>query len=172
MNYNPSTIARIADIHSGIRVETASLAGATYLTGAANTQTELFTVKGLIQVLSLYLEVLTVLSNHACTVLFNCTFTTPTIAVNAMSAACASIAQAAQGQRVWCLGGAVATAAVLTDGAGLSVGAAVIPQLVGGRDFVGSIGILTAAASITSGTFMATLHYVPMSDGAYAEALM
>lgn len=170
MNYNPSTIARIADIHSGIRVETAALAGATYLL-TGGTQTELFTVKGRIKVLSLYLEVLTALSNHACQVLFNCTFTTPTIAANAMCGKCASIASAAQGVRVWWLGGAVATAAVITDGAGLS-DINVTPQVVGGKDFIGSIGILASDASIASGTFMGCLHYVPMSDGAYAEALL
>jgi hypothetical protein len=170
MNYNPSTIARIADIHSGIRVETSALAGASYLL-TGNTQTNLFTVKGRIKVLHLYLEVLTALSNHACVVYFNCTFTSPVIAANAMCAASASIASAAQGQRVWWVGGAVATACVLTDGAGLS-DINVTPQVVGGKDFVGSIGMLTATASIASGTFMAVLHYVPMSDGAYAEALL
>lgn len=170
-NYPPSTIARIADIHSGLRVETGSLAGATYLLGAANTQTELFTVKGRVKILTLYLEVLTALSNNACQVLFNCTFTTPTIAANAMCGKCASIAQAAQGQRIWWLGGAVATAAVLTDGAGLS-DINVTPQIVGGKDFVGSIGILASDASITSGTFMGIVHYVPMSDGAYIESLL
>jgi hypothetical protein len=171
MNYNPSTIARIADIHSGIRVETSSLAGATYLLGAANTQTELFTVKGRIKVINLYLEVLTALSNHACQVLFNCTFTTPVIAANAMCGKCATIASAAQGQRIWWVGGAVATAAVLTDGAGLS-DINVAPHVVGGKDFVGSIGILASDASIASGTFMGAIHYVPMSDGAYVESLL
>jgi hypothetical protein len=169
MNYNPSTIGRIADIHSGIRVETGSLAAATYLLGAANTQTELFTVVGRVKVLTLYLEILTAVSAHACQVLFNCTFTTPVIAANAMCAKCASIASAAQGVRVWWLGGAVATAAVITDSAGLS-DINVTPQIVGGKDFVGSIGILASDASLASGTFMGVVHYVPMSDGAYIEA--
>ena len=169
MNYNPSTIGRIGDIHSGIRSETGSLAAATYLLGAANTQTELFTVIGRVKILTLYLEVLTALSNNACQVLFNCTFTTPTIAANAMCGKCATIAQAAQGQRIWWVGGAVATAAVLTDGAGLS-DIAVTPQIIGGKDFVGSIGILASDASLSSGTFMGVVHWVPMSDGAYVEA--
>lgn len=167
MNYNPSTIARIADIHSGIRVETGVLAAATYL--LSGTQTELFNVRGRVKVLHLYLEVISALSAHACQILFNCTFTVPVIAKNAMCDKCASLSGAARGQRVWWVGGAVGTAAVLTDGAGLS-DINVTPHVVGGKDFVGTIGILGSDASHNAGTFIGVIHYVPMSDGAYISA--
>ena len=168
MNYPPSTIARIADIHEGIGVETSVLENATYLTGA--TQTEVFTVKGLVKILELFIEFTEACSANATQVLFNCTFTTPVIAVNAMCAKCASISALGQGGRILWLGGAVATAAVVTDGAGLSVGAAVIPQLVGGKDFIGSIGILDSDANQSDGNFFVHCRYVPILDGSYVEA--
>lgn len=172
MNFNQSTRNMISTIVGGMQVETSTLAAATYLAGAANTQTELFTVKGRILVMQLYLEVVSALSNHAQQVLFNCTFTTPSIAANAMCAKCASTASGAQGLRVVWKGGAVATAAVITDSAGLSDVICVSPQIVGGLDFVGSIGILSSDASHNAGTFRAYMHYLPYSAGAYAEALL
>jgi hypothetical protein len=170
--YNLSTRGRIADIHSGLRVNTGSLANATYLLGAGNTQTELFTVKGLIWVRQLFLEVLVACSNNLTQVLFNCTFTTPVIGVNSMCAKCASIAQLGQGGRIVWLGGAVATAAVITDSPGLSDVLPATGQLVGGIDFVGSIGMLASDADQASGSVKATLHYFPLTEGAYAEALL
>lgn len=168
MNYNPSTIGRIGDINQGIGVQTSVLANATYLTGG--TQTELFTVKGLVKILELFIEFTVACSAHATQVAFNCTFTSPVIAVNPMCAKCAAITSLGQGGRILWLGGAVATAAVITDSAGLSVGAAVIPQLVGGKDFVGSIGCLDSDANQASGNFFASLRYVPVLDGSYVEA--
>jgi hypothetical protein len=170
MNFNPSTQEMLSYIRGGLRVETSTLAAATYLLGAANTQTELFTVKGRILVLQLYLEVISALSAHAQQVLFNCTFTTPAIAVNAMCAKCASTSGLGQGGRIVLVGGAVATAAVITDSAGLSDVTCVTPHIVGGHEFTGSIGILSSDASHNAGTFRGILHYIPYSDGAYAEA--
>ena len=169
-NYPPSTIARIGDINRGLLVETGSLAGATYLL-TGGTQTEIFAIYGRLLVKYLWLEVLTDLSAHACQVAFTVTFTTPSIAVNAMCAKCASLASAARGLRSWFVGGAVATAAVITDSAGLS-DINVNPHMVGGKDFIGTIGILASDASIASGTFMVGMCYVPMSNGAYAQALL
>lgn len=169
-SFNPSTQEMIGNITGGLRVETSTLAAATYLTNGG--QTELFNLHGRILVKQLFIEVVSALSNHATTLQFNCTFTTPVIAKNAMGAACASIAQMAAGGRVVHVGGAVATAAVITDSAGLSDVTCVTPHIVGGADFVGTIGVLGAAASITSGTFRAAMLYVPYSDGAYAEAAL
>lgn len=175
MNINSSTREMVGLIGGGVRVETGTLAGATYLL-TGGTQTELFNVKGRVLVKQLYLEILTAGSNHATTVLFNCTFTTPVIAVNAMCAASAALnsnpAAPAQGLRVVFVGGIVATAAVVTDTAGLSDVTCVSPHIVGGQDFVGTIGMLTAAASQTQGTFKVVLHYLPYSDGAYVEAAL
>ena len=171
-NFQPSTRDMISHISGGMRVETSTLANATYLLGAANTQTELFTIKGRILVLQLYLELITAASANATTIQFNTTFTTPVIALNAMGAASAAITSLGQGQRVVHVGGAVATAAVLTDSAGLSDVTCVTPHIVGGHEFAGTIGILAAAASQASGTFRGILHYLPYSDGAYAVAAL
>lgn len=169
-NFNPSTQEMIGYITGGLRVETSTLAAATYLDGAS--QSELFNVYGRILVVQLYLEVISALSAHAQQVLFNCTFTTPTIAANTMNAKCASTSGAAQGLRVVWIGGAVASVAVITDSAGLSDVTNVNPQIVGGHGFVGTIGILSSDAAHDAGTFRGVLHYIPYSDGAYAEAAL
>lgn len=170
MNYPPSTIARIGDIHRGLIVETGSLA-AGYFAGAANTQTELFTIKGRILIKYLFMEILTAFSAHAVQLAFNVTFTTPVIALNPLCVKCASLASGVAGLRAWHIGGAVGTTMVITDSAGVS-DIAVIPQMVGGKDFIGTLGMLASDASIASGTGQVVLAYVPMSDGAYAEALL
>lgn len=174
MNYNPGTIGRISDVKNGITTKTSVLAAATYLL-TGNTQTELFNVYGCIWVHRLYLEIVTAGSNNATTVLFNTTFTTPVIAVNNMCAASAAInggGAPGPGFRVVWVGGAVATAAVITDSAGLSDVWNTNPHLVGGPSFVGTIGILTAAASQANGTFRAYLTWSQRDpdDGSYAEA--
>jgi hypothetical protein len=168
--FNPSTQSMVGYIGSGLRTETSTLANATYLKNG--TQTELFNVYGRILLLQLYIELVTSASAHATTLQYNCTFTTPVIAVNAMGGACASISGLGQGQRVVHVGGAVATAAVLTDSAGLSDVTCVTPHIVGGHGFVGTIGVLGAAANQASGTFRAALHYLPYSDGASASAAL
>lgn len=171
MNYPQSTRERVADIKNGVLVETGTLANSTYLL-TGGTQTEIFTVKGLIKVHELYLEFLTACSAHATQVLFNCTFTTPSVAANAMCAKCAAITSLGQGGRVVWLGGAVATAAVITDSPGLSDVLPSAGQLVGGVGFIGSIGILASDASQASGTFKASILYTPRTVGAYVEALL
>ena len=171
-SFQPSTQTMIGYIGGGLRVETSTLANATYFLGAGGTQTELFNVYGRILVLQLYVELITAASANATTLQFNCTFTTPVIALNAMGAACASISGKGQGQRIVHVGGAVATAAVITDSAGLSDVTCVTPHIVGGYGFVGTIGIAAAAADQASGTFRAMLHYLPYSDGAYALAAL
>ena len=168
-NYNQSTQEMIGNIAEGMFVETATSSANTYLKA---TQTELFTVVGRILVKQLYIEVIADLSAQATQVQFNCTFTTPTIGVNAMGAACASISGKGQGTRIVHVGGAVSVAAVITDSAGLSDVTCITPHIVGGEAFVGSIGMLGSAATIATGTFRAMLHYVPYSTGAYAEAAL
>jgi len=79
---------------------------------------------------------------------------------------------------VW-VGGAVATAAVLTASAGINdVEAAGKLHILGGEtaagaNTVGTIGMLASTAS-QAGTITATAHlfYIGLSDGAYAEALL
>jgi hypothetical protein len=166
-NYNPSTIGRIADIHAGIRVETSVFANLTYF---HQDQWEIFKIYGRIWVRQLFIEAITDNGAGATQLLFNCTFTTPVIAVNSICAKCASIAAMVRGVRVVWLGGAVLTAAVITDGAGVSDVLPDAGQILGGEGFIGTIGMLTSDADAASGTSKAVIFYVPLSDGAYVEA--
>lgn len=169
-NYNPSTIERIGDMINGIRVDTSTLAAATYLL-TGNNQTEIFNVYGRIKIHELFGEVKVVFSNHATTLYYNFTSTSPAIAVQPISAACSTMAQLAVGERISWVGGAVATAVVLTATAGIT-DVARSPQIIGTDGGVGSIGILTAAASLTSGSVKFSIFYSPMSDGAYVTAAL
>ena len=174
-NYSPSTIARIGDLTNGIRVDTSNLAGATYLL-TGNTQTEIFNVYGRIKLHNLFGEVTTVFSNHACVLYYTFTSSTPVIGVQPISSVGASMAQLAVGERISWVGGAVATAVVLTATPGIS-DINVTPHILGGvtsagANNVGSIGILTATASLTSGTVRFSCFYTPMSDGAYVTAAL
>jgi hypothetical protein len=177
-NYAPSTRARIADLITGMHVKTTD-AGLLAAHFTDTVQTELFTVVGRIAVVQLFVEITAAADANATQVQFNTTFTTPAIGVNAMGAACASIASAGAHTRITWVGGAVATAAVITDGAGLTdvEGAGKIHILGGetatGTNTAGSIGMLMSAAT-QAATISATGHlfYYPMSTGAYAEALV
>ena len=174
-NYGPSTIARIGDLVNGIRVDTSVLSAATYLL-TGNNQTEIFNIYGRIKLHNLFGEVTTVLDNQATTLYYNATWTTPTIAVGAISGASGSLAQLAVGEKISWLGGAVATAVVLTATPGIA-DINVTPHILGGvttagANYVGTIGILTAAASMTSGAVRFTCFYTPMSDGAYVTAAL
>lgn len=172
-SFNPSTIEMIGHLTNGLRVDTSVLANATYL---AQTQVEIFNVYGRIKVHNLFGEVVVVCSNNATTLLYNYTSSTPVIAVQPMCAASGSMANLAVAERVWWVGGAVATAAVLTATPGIS-DINVTPQVVGsvtsaGDNAVGTIGILTATASQASGSIRFSIFYTPMSDGAYVTAAL
>ena len=166
MNYNPSTISRIGDLVNGIRVDTSALAAETYI---HQNQSELFNVYGRVRIHLLFGEVTEAISNSAATLLYNFTSTSPSIAVQPMSAASGSLAQLAVGERIMWVGGAVATAVVLTATPGISdINAA--PQIVGTDGGTGTIGILTADADCTDGTVKFSVFYTPLSDGAYITA--
>lgn len=170
-NFNPSTIEMVGHLMNGIRVDTSVLANLTYL---HQDQWEIFNVYGRIKIHNLFLEVTVVCSNNATQVLFNYTSTTPAIAVQPLCAKCASIAQLAVGERIFFVGGAVATAAVITATPGIS-DINVTPHIVGGvaadgTNYVGSIGILSSDADQASGSVRGSIFYTPMSDGAYVEA--
>lgn len=176
-NYAPSTRMRIADLIMGMHVKTTD--GGLSTTEFTNTtQTELFNIVGRIGVMQLFIELTAAADANATTVAFNCTFTTPVIAVNEMQADCGSIANLGAHTRIVFVGGAVATALIITDTAGLTdVEAAGKIHILGGEtaagaNTVGTIGMLTAGAT-QAGTITGTAHlfYIPMSEGAYAEAI-
>jgi hypothetical protein len=166
-HYSPSTREVIGDLINGLKVETGILAAATYLkTGPV--QTEIFTVKGAIKILHLFGEVTTVFANNACVLYYTFTSSDPAIAVGPLCAASASLAQLAVGERIMWVGGAVATAAVLTATPGISdINPA--PQIVGTTGGTGTIGINTATATVATGALRFVCFYAPVSDGAYVE---
>jgi hypothetical protein len=145
----------------------------------ATAQTELFTIVGRIGVLQLFIELTAAADANATLVAFNATFTTPAIALNGLCANSASIASLVAGQRIVCVGDAVATAASLTDGPGVTdVNMADTMMILGGEtaagaNFAGTIGMLASVAT-QAATISATAHlfYIPLSAGAYAESLL
>lgn len=172
MNYNPSTLARIADIAGGIRVDTGSINATTLLDHSPSAAVTLFNLYGRVLILQWYVEVLTDLSAHAAQLQFVVTFTTPVIAENPLGAKCASLESAVRGVRAVHVGGIVATNAIVTDSAGLTDVTCITPHIVGGKDFVGTLGTLCSDQTCTSGTLMSCIHYVPYSDGAYIKAAL
>lgn len=175
MNYNPSTIARIADIGLGIQVETGVLSANTYFNhaGGAASQHELFTVKGRIILLGLFHEVITTdFSAQAAQAAWNATFSSTAYTVQPIGTKCASVASLKIGHRIVWGGGVLATAATITTKPYLSDFAAVTPMIIGGRNSVGTIGMLGSDATIATGSFFCSLRYLPDSDGAYVEALV
>lgn len=177
MNYNQSTRDRIADMILGLHVETTNsgLVAANFATGETNTS--LFNIYGRIGVKQLFIELTAAADANATQVLFYTTFTTPVITLNAMCAKCASIANLGAYGRIVLVGGAVATAAIITDSAGLTdVETAGKMHILGGITSAGAntVGVIGMQASDASqaATITATAHlfYVPMSTGAYAES--
>jgi hypothetical protein len=171
-NYNLSARSRIADLVAGMRVETGTLAAATYLdhTTASGVQ-PLYTVVGRIMLLQLYLEVTSVLNADAAVVKFQAAFTTPVHAASDLSGASASVSGLAAGRRIVWIGGVVATATVITADEGISDVICVNPQIIGGHGFIGTIGMHTGTATVASGAVKGSLNYVPLSDGAYVQSL-
>lgn len=169
-NYNASTIDVMGDFHCGLRVETGVFAAATYINHTTNTgRWDLFNVYGRILLKHLFIEAITVFGAGASVLRFSFESTTPVIAVQDISGACASVSALPQGGRIVWVGGAVATAAVITVAATGGV-SDVIPsagQYIGTKNGVGTIGIFTETATLASGTAQAVLCYAPLSDGAY-----
>ncbi len=167
------TIETIGYMDQGIPVKTAVLANATYM---QNAQRELFNVFGRIMVKQLYLEATTIFAAGATLILFNFTSTVPVIGVQPMTGNSASLANLAQGLRCVFVGGAVATAPVITATAGISDVINVTPHIIGTDDGstqgVGTIGKVDSGAVNATGACQYHLHYIPMSDGAYCTNVL
>jgi len=177
-NYAESTRQRIADLTLGIQVSTTDgvLVAANF---TATAQTELFNIYGRIAVTELFIELTSAADANATLVMFNVTYTTPVIALNAMCGNSASIASLGAYGRITYVGGIVATAAVITDSAGLTdVETAGKKAILGGRsaagvNTIGTIGMLAGTAT-QAATISATAHlfYIPMGPGCYAKAAL
>ena len=167
-NFSPSTIDVIGDITNGIGVATGVFANLTYF---HQDQWELFHVYGRVLLKRLFIECITDNGAGATLIQFNYTFTTPAITVKPMCAVSGSIAAVPRGARFVWVGGAVATACVITVATGgFSDVVNTNPAILGGEGFIGTVGMLTTTADAASGTSQAFAYYVPMSDGAYMEA--
>lgn len=165
---NASTVKAMENYFTGIRVEVPAFANLTYF---HQDQWELFHIYGRILLLQCFIEAVTDNGAGGTLLQFNYTFTTPAITVKPLCAVSASIASIPRGTRVVWVGGAVATAAVITVATG---GCSDVicdrGAILGGLNFVGTLGMLTTTADAVSGTSMAVACYVPLSDGAYMEA--
>jgi hypothetical protein len=129
-----------------------------------------------VKIHNLFAEVTTIFSNNAALVQFNTTWTAPVIGVAPLCGVSITVAQLAVGERIFWVGGAVATAAVLTATPGIS-DINVTPHIIGGVtglgvNYAGTIGILSTTATLTTGEFRASVFWTPMSPGAYVAALV
>lgn len=168
MNYNPSTIARIADINYGIKVETGSVLGPT-LSTANPTRTILFNVVGgRVLVRQFVPEVTETLVGAGCLMKF---YFTPTggaqVDITAVSLDCGSGAAAA-GMRL-ILGAAIGGTTTFSA-IGASVAKAADPYILGEIGVGGAIGCHCTTAALTDGTMVFSLWYVPLDEGAYITA--
>jgi hypothetical protein len=171
-NYAPSTRARIADLITGMRVETAALDAATYWK-TGNTNTQLFNVGGRIKVMQLFSEIITDVDAQDVDCFYTYTQTTPSITVQPISATNAgSMTGMVRGGRHLCVGTTVATACLIDAQEGLSPAIMKEKMILGLKGGVGTIGMDTATDTFTSGTIRVVLFYVPASDGAYATNIL
>ena len=164
-NYQATTRDRIGDLVTGMRIDTSVGAATTYITSA---QVEIFNVYGRIMILEMYLEVVTALGANASTVQWNATWSTPVYTVQDLSATSTDdLTSAAAGDRLNYVGGAVNAVPTVSATPGVGDEHCADPTMVGFEGGVGTIGCVTAGADATQGTVQFTIHYIPMSDGAY-----
>ena len=166
-NYNISTIDVIGDQVRGLKAETTAFLNATYIKIAQQT---LFNVVGRIRIMYLGIEALTAWSADATTIKFGYDASTPAIAPVDLCSASGALTSLAVGKRVAVLGDALATGALESANSGVSL--LTKPIDVGMEGGAGVIYLTGAAAAQTGATATSkvSLYYVPLSDGAYAEA--
>ena len=167
-DYSEAVQKRIGEFIAGLRVETPVLSTlATYWTNPVTFA--VFNVTGLIKVIAMYLEVTSALDANATTLVFRWTGTVPALGIATMGSASASIATAAAGAKIMFTGtGQVA--------AGPVAGIAYLPAtyFIGGQTAAGVNATGVISALIAGGTQAGTasgryvLHYVPMTEGAFA----
>lgn len=167
-NYSPSTIDRIGDITRGIHVKTGTIANTVALPSGAY---DIFTVYGRIRIIGLDIEAVTPFAADATLVKWRFTGVTPTVGISDISAASLSIASIPIGARVMWRGTAVATA---PDVSATQASIAVVQDWmdVGQTGGVGTITATSSIAAQSSGTCRFNIYYLPISDGAYVDALV
>lgn len=166
MNYSPSTRERVGDMVRGLIVETATLNATAALVSTAK---DLFTVYGLVRILTLEMEVVTVLGADATTLTYSFDASSPAVATAAISGASASLANLAVAKRVKLSGTALNTAPIVSANPAISLTANASIDL-GCIDGVGTITSTGGTADATSGTVKFRVAYVPITAGAYIAA--
>jgi hypothetical protein len=166
-NYTASTRDRVGDLVTGMRIDTSVALASVKLTSA---QTEIFNVFGRILILEMYLEVITTMSSTASTVQFMYTSTVPEITVQQFSnTSTDTLNAAAVGDRLNYVGGALNAVPTVSATPAIGDEHCADPIILGLEGGTGLIGILTAGADATgaTATIQFSIHYIPMSDGAY-----
>jgi len=171
-NYNPSTIDRIGDITRGIHVKTGVLANTLIFDHDPALEVGLFTVYGRIRIIGLNCEAVTAFAADASLLAWRCKSTTPVVAYADISAASLTVASMVIGARVMWRGTAVNTAPDTNNTVQASIAVVQDWMDVGLTNGVGVIGSLCTIATQASGTCQMNLYYLPISDGAYAVALI
>jgi len=170
-NYNPSTIDRIGDITRGIHVKTGVLQNTAYFDHSPGTAMPLFNVYGRIRIIGLNCEAVTEFAADASLLKWTFESTTPVIGDEDISAVSLSVASIPIGARIMWRGTAVATA---PDVSATQASIAVVQDFmdVGLTGGVGLINSVCTTATQTSGTCQFNLYYLPISEGAYATAVV
>lgn len=175
-NYSPSTRARIADLILGMRVDTSNV-DVSDLVHLHQAQVEDFNVYGTILLKHLFMEIETALGTAATLFHYNYScllHTGGAIAATPLGLVSTTISDLTEGVRVIWGGGAVAGSNhQMTGSAGVSDVAVGLgdPTVIGYKDAASTIGHLTTVADMLTGIVFHSLWYVPMSAGAYVEAI-
>jgi hypothetical protein len=169
-NYTASTRDRVGDLVTGMRVDTNVIASTTYFD---NAQWEIFNVFGRIMILEMYCEVITVQGADAVTLIYNYTSSTPVITIQPLCAISTDVLTSSDvGDRMNFNGGAITNVATLSATECIQDEHCADPHIVGLESGVGTIGIDTAGATGSAGTVQFSIHYIPMSDGAYVTNVL
>ncbi len=152
VNYAPSTRARIADLITGMRVDTAVLASADYLKTGPTATEAIFNVGGRIKIMQLFMEVITDLSAQACVMFYTYTSTTPSIGVQPISVVSASMSGMLRGARHICVGLTAGTACVIDAQTGISPAIMTEKMIIG----IESTAFLTAAFAVSAEPVVST----------------
>ena len=162
-NYAPSTIARIADLNYGMRIDTAVLAASGW--GGTAVWPLFNLVNGRALINQIVGEVTTVLSTHA--VLLKYYFTPTGGAQIDLTADSLTASDMAEGKRFLAAG--TIGGAFTFSGIGASM-AQPIPYILGEDGLGGAIGIESSVAAFDAGAAKFSLWYIPLDAGVYIEA--
>lgn len=165
--YSRETMNHIADIHVGVRVDTQVVTCLARMTAALH---QPFNIFGRVKINQFFIEAITVWGAQAGTINFHYDSISPALAEQDLSAASAAVTNLAQGLRVVFVGGAVATAAVITATAGVSDVICESPHVVGVKGGQGYLGYENSGAAVITGTMQVTICYTPMDEGSFVSA--